>query len=148
MDAIDKKIIAILRRSGRISNADLAKAVALSPSACLRRVRLLEENGTIRGYTALINERPNATDTVVIVQISLERQTDEYLRRFEKAAIEHPDIRECYMMTGPSDYLLRVTVSDTSSYERIHTEVLSRLPGVSRIDSSFAIRTVIKPPDL
>jgi DNA-binding Lrp family transcriptional regulator len=84
----------------------------------------------------------------VIVQISLERQTDEYLRRFEKAASQCPDIRECYLMTGVSDYLLRVAVPDAASYERIHTDVLSRLPGVARIQSSFAIRAVIKPPDL
>ena len=84
MDTIDERIIGILRTDGRITNADLAEKAGLSPSACLRRVRLLEENGTIRGYTALINDRTTASETVVIVQISLERQTDEYLRRFEK----------------------------------------------------------------
>jgi DNA-binding Lrp family transcriptional regulator len=148
MDAVDRRIIDVLRADGRITNADLAEKVGLSPSACLRRVRLLEEDGTIRGYTALINDREAVSDTVVIVQISLERQTDEYLRRFEKAASQCPDIRECYLMTGVSDYLLRVTVPDAASYERIHTDVLSRLPGVARIQSSFAIRAVIKPPDL
>ncbi|MDF2973759.1 MAG: Lrp/AsnC family transcriptional regulator [Microvirga sp.] len=125
MDAIDQRIISILRTDGRITNADLAEKVGLSPSACLRRVRLLEESGTIRGYSALINDRAAASETVVIVQITLERQTDEYLRRFEKAACQCPDI-----------------------YERIHTDVLSCLPGVARIQSSFAIRAVIKPPDL
>jgi DNA-binding Lrp family transcriptional regulator len=148
MDAVDRRIINVLRADGRITNADLAEKVRLSPSACLRRVRLLEEDGTIRGYAALINDREAVSETVVIVQISLERQTDEYLRRFEKAASQCPDIRECYLMTGVSDYLLRVTVPDAASYERIHTDVLSRLPGVARIQSSFAIRAVIKPPDL
>jgi DNA-binding Lrp family transcriptional regulator len=148
MDAVDRRIIDALRADGRITNADLAEKVGLSPSACLRRVRLLEEDGTIRGYTALINDREAVSDTVVIVQISLERQTDEYLRRFEKAASQCPDIRECYLMTGVSDYLLGVSVPDAASYERIHTDVLSRLPGVARIQSSFAIRAVIKPPDL
>jgi DNA-binding Lrp family transcriptional regulator len=148
MDAVDRRIIDVLRADGRITNADLAEKVGLSPSACLRRVRLLEEDGTIRGYAALINDRAPVSETVVIVQISLERQTDEYLRRFEKAASQCPDIRECYLMTGVSDYLLRVTVPDAASYERIHTDVLSRLPGVARIQSSFAIRAVIKPPDL
>jgi DNA-binding Lrp family transcriptional regulator len=148
MDAVDRRIIDVLRADGRITNADLAEKVGLSPSACLRRVRLLEEDGTIRGYAALINDREAVSDTVVIVQISLERQTDEYLRRFEKAASQCPDIRECYLMTGVSDYLLRVSVPDAASYERIHTDVLSRLPGVARIQSSFAIRAVIKPPDL
>ena len=148
MDAVDRRIIDALRADGRITNVDLAEKVGLSPSACLRRVRLLEEDGTIRGYAALINDREAVSDTVVIVQISLERQTDEYLRRFEKAASQCPDIRECYLMTGVSDYLLRVAVPDAASYERIHTDVLSRLPGVARIQSSFAIRAVIKPPDL
>jgi DNA-binding Lrp family transcriptional regulator len=148
MDAVDRRIIDVLRADGRITNADLAEKVGLSPSSCLRRVRLLEEDGTIRGYAALINDREAVSDTVVIVQISLERQTDEYLRRFEKAASQCPDIRECYLMTGVSDYLLRVSVPDAASYERIHTDVLSRLPGVARIQSSFAIRAVIKPPDL
>ena len=148
MDAVDRRIIDVLRADGRITNADLAEKAGLSPSACLRRVRLLEEDGTIRGYAALINDREAVSDTVVIVQISLERQTDEYLMRFEKAASQCPDIRECYLMTGVSDYLLRVTVPDAASYERIHTDVLSRLPGVARIQSSFAIRAVIKPLDL
>jgi DNA-binding Lrp family transcriptional regulator len=98
MDAIDQRIISILRNDGRITNADLAENVGLSPSACLRRVRLLEESGTIRGYSALINDRAAAPETVVIVQITLERQTDEYLRRFEKAACQCPDIRECYLI--------------------------------------------------
>ena len=148
MDRVDEQIIRILRADGRIKNADLAQKVGLSASACLRRLRILEGRGTIRGYTALINDRSASAETVVIVQISLERQTDEYLRRFEKAACQCPDIRECYLMTGWSDYLLRVTVPDTASYERIHKDVLSRLPGVSRIESSFAIRAVIRPPDI
>ncbi|MET0529745.1 MAG: Lrp/AsnC family transcriptional regulator [Microvirga sp.] len=148
LDAIDERMIRVLRSDGRISNADLAAQVGLSPSACLRRLRLLEQSGVIRGYTALVDDRTAAAETVVIVQISLERQTEEYLRLFEKAARQCPDIRECYLMTGIADYLLRVTVADAASYERIHKEVLSRLPGVARIQSSFAIRAVIKPPDL
>ncbi|WP_114946344.1 Lrp/AsnC family transcriptional regulator [Microvirga calopogonii] len=109
MDGIDQHIINILRADGRTTNADLAEKVGLSPSACLRRVRLLEESGTIRGYSALINDRAAAPETVVIVQITLERQTDEYLRRFEKAACQCPDIRECYLMTGTSDGIVNLT---------------------------------------
>jgi DNA-binding Lrp family transcriptional regulator len=135
-------------RTGGSQTPTWLKKVGLSPSACLRRVRLLEEDGTIRGYVVLINDREAVSDTVIIVQTSLERQTDEYLRRFEKAASQCPDIRECYLMTGVADYLLRVTVPDAASYERIHTDVLSRLPGIAWIQSSFAIRAVIKPTDL
>jgi DNA-binding Lrp family transcriptional regulator len=128
-----------------MSNAALAAAVGLSASACLRRVRLLEEGGVIRGYTALVEdeaERPGRT--VVIVQVTLERQTEEGLSRFEAAARRCPEIRECYLMSGAADYLLRVEARDAADYERIHQEQLSRMPGVARIQSSFAIRTVIR----
>lgn len=148
MDAIDQRITSILRANVRVTNADLAEKAGLSPSACLPQVRLFEESGTIRGYTALINDRAAASETVVIVQISLERQTDEYLRRFEKAARQCPDIRGCYLMTVASDYLLRVAVPSAARYEPIHTDVLSCLPGVARILSSIAIRDVVKPPDM
>jgi DNA-binding Lrp family transcriptional regulator len=148
LDGIDQRMLRALRANGRISNVELATEVGLSPSACLRRLRTLEQSGVIRGYTALVDDPTAANEAVVIVQITLERQTDDYLRRFEKAARTCPDIRECYLMTGMADYLLRVTIPDIGSYERIHKEVLSSLPGVARIQSSFAIRAVIKPADL
>lgn len=127
-----------------MTNAALAEAVGLSASACLRRLRLLERRGVIRGYTAVI-EDPEARDTVtVIVQITLDRQTEEHLSRFEAAVRRLPEVRECYLMTGMSDYLLRVEARDAADYERIHKEQLSRLPGVQRIQSAFAIRSVIR----
>jgi DNA-binding Lrp family transcriptional regulator len=120
MDEIDRAIIRALRSDGRMPNAALAEAVGLSPSACLRRLRLLERQGTIRGYTVVVEE-PAARDTVtVIVQITLERQTDEHLRRFEDAVRKCPEVRECHLMTGMSDYLLRVEARDAADYERIH----------------------------
>ena len=143
MDEIDRAIIRALRQDGRLPNAALAAAVGLSPSACLRRLRLLERNGTIRGYTVLVDEPPAQGSVVVIVQITLDRQTDEHLKRFEAAIRRCPEVRECYLMTGMSDYLLRVEVRDAADYERVHKEQLSRLPGVQRIQSSFAIRRVI-----
>lgn len=127
-----------------MSNADLAESVGLSASACLRRVKLLERAGVIRGYAAIVEE-PEAGDLViVVVQITLERQTDDYLRRFEEAVRRCPEVRECYLMTGLADYLLRVEARGAADYERIHKEQLSRMPGVSRIQSSFAIRAVIR----
>jgi DNA-binding Lrp family transcriptional regulator len=144
LDDFDLRILRLLRTDGRISNAALAEAVGLSPSACLRRLRLLERRGVIRGYTAIIDE-PQARDlVVVIVQITLERQTEEYLRRFEEAVRRCPEVRECYLMTGLADYLLRVEARGADDYERIHKEQLSRMPGVARIQSSFAIRSVIR----
>jgi DNA-binding Lrp family transcriptional regulator len=146
LDHIDLHMLRMLRADGRISNAALAEAVGLSPSACLRRLRLLERRGVIRGYTAIIDE-PQARDlVVVIVQITLERQTEDYLRRFEEAVRRCPEVRECYLMTGLADYLLRVEARGADDYERIHKDLLSRMPGVARIQSSFAIRSVIRAP--
>ena len=100
--------------------------------------------GIIRGYTALIDEPDVANPTIAIVQITLERQTEEYLARFEAAVRKCPEVDQCYLMTGMSDYLLRVVARDTADYERIHKEQLSRMPGVSRIQSAFTLRSVIR----
>lgn len=144
LDEHDLRLLRALRQDGRMTNAALAEAVGLSPSACLRRLRLLERRGVIRGYTAIIDD-PDARETVtVIVQITLDRQTEEHLSRFETAVRRLPEVCECYLMTGMSDYLLRVEVRDAADYERIHKEQLSRLPGVQRIQSAFAIRSVIR----
>ncbi|RAI60559.1 Lrp/AsnC family transcriptional regulator [Roseicella frigidaeris] len=144
LDDTDRAILRQLRADGRMSNAALAEAVGLSPSACLRRLRLLEHRGVIRGYTAIIEEAAPREGVVVIVQITLERQTDASMQRFETAVRRCPEVRECYLMTGMSDYLLRVEARDAADYERIHKEVLSRLPGVARIQSSFAIRSIVR----
>lgn len=143
LDAIDRNILRLLRANARISNAQLAAEVGLSPSACLRRTKLMEEAGIIGGYTALINATQSETTIAVIINITLERQTEEYLDRFEAAVRKHPEIRECYLMTGGSDYTLRVDVENAGEFERIHKEILSTLPGVLRIHSSFSIRDVL-----
>lgn len=142
MDEIDRRMVRLLRADGRMSNAKLAEAAGLSQSACLRRLRLLEQSGVIRGYAAIIDDPDDRRRSVVIVQITLERQTEEYFRRFEAAARRLPEIAECYLMTGMADYLLRVEVADAADYERVHAEHLSKLPGVARIQSNFAIRRV------
>lgn len=146
LDQIDTKLLNLLRSDGRMSNARLAEAVGLSPSACLRRLHALEERGVIRGYTAIIATESATPSIIVIVQISLERQTDDLLRHFETAVRRCPEVRECYLMAGMTDYLLRLEAEDMADYERLHTEVLSRLPGVSRIQSNFAIRNVLTSP--
>jgi DNA-binding Lrp family transcriptional regulator len=144
LDRIDERLIATLRRDGRISNARLAEAVGLSPSACLRRLRLLETGGVIRGYTALVDTVEAGPSTVCVVEIMLERQTDEYFTRFETAIRRCPDVRECYLMTGDYDYLVRVEAQDPADYERIHRDQLAKLPGVSRIRTAFAIRKIVR----
>jgi len=141
-DPVDQRILQRLRSDGRVTNSDLAAAVGLSPSACLRRVRLLEERGVIRGYAAILaNEEEEGV--VAYVQITLEKQTDEYMRRFEAAVREHAAIRDCYLMAGAADYIVRAVAPNIAAYELIHKDVLSRLPGVARIHSSLAIRNVL-----
>jgi DNA-binding Lrp family transcriptional regulator len=141
LDVTDRNLIRLLRLNARMSNAALAAEVGLSPSACLRRIRLLEETGVIRGYTALVDNDQNGI--AVLINITLERQTEDYLNRFEAAVRKHPEIRECFLMTGGSDYFLRVEVANAGEFERIHKEILSALPGVLRIHSSFSIRNVL-----
>lgn len=143
MDAIDRNIIRFLRLDARMSNARLAAEVGLSPSACLRRIKLMERAGIIRGYTALVETGHIEATIAVIINITLERQTEDYLDRFEAAVRKYPEIRECFLMTGGSDYLLRVEVANAGQFERIHKEILSTMPGVSRIHSSFSIRNVL-----
>lgn len=146
LDAIDRNIIRLLRLNARMSNAKLAEEVGLSPSACLRRIHILEQEGIIRGYTAIVASAAGGDGIAVMVQITLDRQTEEYLNRFEAAVRKYPEIRECYLMTGDSDYFLRVEAESAQDFERIHKEILSSLPGVSRIHSSFSIRNVLAAP--
>jgi DNA-binding Lrp family transcriptional regulator len=143
MDSIDRNILRALRVNARISNVSLAQEVGLSPSACLRRIKLLEKAGVIRGYTALIETGADSQGLAVLINITLERQTVEYLNKFEVAVRKYPEIQECYLMTGGADYFLRVEVANALEFERIHKEILSTLPGVSRIHSSFSIRNVL-----
>ncbi|WP_105405444.1 MULTISPECIES: Lrp/AsnC family transcriptional regulator [Neorhizobium] len=143
LDTIDRNVIRLLRLNARTSNAKLAEEVGLSPSACLRRIRIMEEAGVIRGYTALVDTSNVESSIAVIINITLERQTEEHLDRFEAAVRKFPEIRECFLMTGGSDYLLRVEVANAGDFERIHKEILSTLPGVLRIHSSFSIRNVL-----
>lgn len=143
VDAIDRSILRLLRVDARMSNAAIAAEVGLSPSACLRRIKMMEQAGVIRGYTALIDTSDAETTIAVIINITLERQTEEHLDRFEAAVRKYPEIRECFLMTGGSDYLLRVEVATAGDFERIHKEILSTLPGVLRIHSSFSIRNVL-----
>lgn len=142
LDAIDEKIIRHLRLDGRMSNANLAEAIGLSPSACLRRVKALEHRGIINGYTAIVSS-PGEDGIVAIVRITLERQTEDYLKRFETAVRAHPEIEECYLMTGDADYLIKMSARNALAYESIHKDILSRLPGVARINSSVAMRSVL-----
>lgn len=143
-DRIDRAILHELQQNGRLSNAALAERINLSESACLRRVRNLEENGLIRGYVGLVDQSLAGYPDNVFVQITLSSQQRDDLAAFEAAVKALPEVMECYLMSGTSDYILRVIVEDARDYERIHSNYLTRLPGVDRVHSSFALRTVIK----
>ena len=143
LDSIDRNILRLLRLDARMSTVKIAEEVGLSPSTCQRRIKLLEHSGVIRGYTALVDHSARDAAMAVIINITLERQTEDYLNRFEAAVRKHPEIQECYLMTGGADYLLRVEVETPAEFERIHTEILSTMPGVLRIHSSFSIRNVL-----
>lgn len=148
IDSYDRAILKALQRDGRISNVDLAGLVNLSESACLRRVRRLEKRGFIERYTALLDQRMAGLAGNVFVNIALNREEQSELAAFEAAVQNLPEVMECYLMTGEFDYLLRVVVSDMDDYERVHKESLTRLPGVARVNSSVAIRTVRKTTEL
>ena len=144
VDQIDRRILNVLQRCGRISNADLAEKVNLSASACHRRVQRLEKDGFIKDYVALLDPRKLEVPTTVFVEITLSAQADEVLENFEKAVARIPDVLECHLMAGTADYILKVVAENTEDFARIHRQYLTRLPGVAQMQSSFALRTVFK----
>ena len=148
LDNFDRAILKHLQQDGRITNVQLAQAVNLSESACLRRVRSLEEDGLIEGFVALLNQKQAGLSGNVFVHIGLHREEQSELAAFEDAVRNIPEVMECYLMTGEFDYLLRVVVADMADFERLHNDSLTRLPGVARVNSSVAIRTVQKRTEL
>lgn len=148
LDTIDHSILHELQNSGRMSNADLADKVGLSPSACLRRVRQLEQSGIIQGYVAILNQDMSERSQNVFVQVTLKSQESHDLEAFEAQVHACREVMECYLMSGDQDYMLRVIVSGARDYERLHREFLTRLPGVDRVRSSFALRTVRKKTEI
>ena len=144
LDQTDHRILRVLQKQGRISNAELSEKVNLSPSACHRRVHRLETAGYVRDYVALLDPRKMNLPTTVFVEITLSAQADEVLDAFEKAVSRIPDVLECHLMAGTADYILKVVAEDTEDFARIHRQYLTRLPGVAQMQSSFALRTVFK----
>ncbi len=144
LDATDLRILSVLQKKGRISNADLSERVNLSASACHRRVQRLEAEGYIRDYVALLDARKLGRPTTVFVEITLSGQADDILDRFEREVARIPDVLECHLMAGTADYLLKIVAEDTEDFARIHRQYLARLPGVAQMQSSFALRTVCK----
>jgi len=141
-DSTDWSILAILQENARISNVELASRVHLSPSPCLARVKALEESGIVRRYVALLDPDAIGLGISVFVQVRLERQREAALIAFEKAVASRSEVMECYLMTGTSDYLLRVVVPDLEGFQQFVVGFLSRVPGVGNIQSSVALKAV------
>ena len=139
MDEIDRKILRLLQRDAHMTAQAIGEAVGLSPSPCLRRIRILEERGVIRGYVALVDQKEVALPVSVFVSVKLERQREEELEAFNAAVTQWPEVVEAYLMTGQQDFLLRVVVADLDAYERFLKTRLTRVEGVASIQSSFAL---------
>jgi Lrp/AsnC family transcriptional regulator, leucine-responsive regulatory protein len=142
LDSIDHAILNELQRDGRLSNVQLAQRVHLSPSACLRRVKQLEESGVIAQYVALLSPKAVGRQGTSFTIINLEGINPALLKAFEQAVLDAPEILDCHYVAGSNDYLLRLAYRDAEDLERLHTEVLMRLPGVARLNSMLVLRTV------
>lgn len=142
LDSIDLKILSELQIDGALSNIELARRIHLSPSPCLARVRALESAGVIDRYVALANAAALGLGLNVFINISLKSQSKEALAHFEQRISEHDEVMECYLMTGDSDYLIRVAVADIGALEKFILEQLTPIPGIEKIRSSFALKQV------
>jgi Lrp/AsnC family leucine-responsive transcriptional regulator len=144
LDSIDRAILAELQANGRLSNLELAQRVHMSPSACLRRVKALEDSGVIAQYVALVNPRMVGKHGVSFTIINLESMNTPQLEAFEGAVRDQPEVLDCFYVAGSNDYLIRFTYRDAEDLERFHSEVLMRLPNVARTNSLLVLRTVKK----
>lgn len=142
IDRIDRAILRALQKNARLNNVELAVEVGLSASACSRRIQALETGGVLKSYHALVNEKVLGFGLTAIVHITLQGQSDDHLEAFEAAVDACPNIWACDLLSGASDYILRVGAKDLDDFGRLHREVLSALPGVARIESSFSLRQV------
>ena len=143
IDTIDFRILARIQADGRITNQDLAERVGLSPSPCLRRVRNLEADGVIRGYVGLVDPIALGLTVTAFVRVRLDGQDDRHLAVFEERVASFPEVMECYLMTGESDYQLRVLVASLAAFEDFLRQKLTKIDGVSQVTSSFALRPVV-----
>lgn len=142
LDALDMRILRELQRDGSLTNVELARRVSLSPSPCLARVKALEAAGVIDRYVAIANAQKLGLGLNVFISISLKEQSKAALAEFESRVSEHDEVMECYLMTGDSDYLIRVALADIQALERFILEKLSPIPGVEKIRTSFTLKQV------
>lgn len=144
LDRFDRLILETLQQDGRMTNQELAEAISLSPSPCLRRVRQLEENGLIDGYVALVNARKLGLTLMSFIQISLDKHSGDRFDKFEEIIAGYPEVLECHLITGQSaDYLLKVIVKDMDAFQQFLLQKLTRIEGVSGIHSSFVLKSPV-----
>lgn len=143
LDQIDLAILDHLQRDGRATSAEIAESAGLSPSPAHRRQRLLEKANVIRGYVALLDQDRVGLPVSVFVSVRLSAQTEEHLLAFEREVADVPEVMECYVMSGASDYLLRVVTPDLATYEEFLRTRLTRMPGVRGVESAFALKRVV-----
>lgn len=144
LDHIDHKILKHLQENARITNAELAERVGLSPTPCLRRLRRLETEGIIKGYRTEINREALGVNVTVIILVKLEREDDKTLREFEAAIKNREEVMECYLVTGKFDYFIRVVVPSLATYEQFLSETMLRMPNIATVESSFTLREVTR----
>ncbi|MCI5044842.1 MAG: Lrp/AsnC family transcriptional regulator [Aquisalinus sp.] len=144
LDQIDRKILHYLQENARITNADLAEKVGLSPTPCLRRLRRLESEDIIKGYHTEVNREALGIGVTVVIMIKLEREDEASLRSFEAEISERPEVVECFLVTGKFDYFLRVIIPNLVDYEAFLSETLLRMNNVASVESSFTLRQVTK----
>ena len=143
LDKLDRELLRLLQNDGRLTNAELAQRIGLSPSACFRRLQRLEQAGVIAGYAALLDGAAIGRPTTVFIEVTLDSQGSAALDAFERAVAACPDVLECHLMSGDFDYLLRVAVADMRDYERVHRHQVAAFPHVARIRTAFAMRAVV-----
>jgi Lrp/AsnC family leucine-responsive transcriptional regulator len=148
LDAFDWRIVRALQKDGRMTNQALAEHIGLSPSPCLRRVRMLEDLGVITRYVALVDPSPIGLTVSAFVRVRLGQQGDRHIAEFERCIAEFPEVMECYLMTGESDYQLRILVSSLAEFEDFLRQKLTRIESVSQVTSSFALRPVVYRTEL
>ncbi|MEE2982315.1 MAG: Lrp/AsnC family transcriptional regulator [Pseudomonadota bacterium] len=148
LDRIDYGILHHLQNDGRIANTELAERIGLSPSPCLRRVKALEQQGVIKRYVAIVDSNAVGFGISAFVSVSLNTQEKPALDEFQSQIVTYPEVMECYLMTGTSDYLLRVVLPDLESYERFLMEKLTKISVIANIQTSFALKPLVQRTEL
>ncbi|MGJ8680863.1 Lrp/AsnC family transcriptional regulator [Paraglaciecola sp.] len=144
LDQYDKQILNIIQKRGKLSNQELAEAINLSPSPCLRRVKQLEESGLIEGYAAILDARKLGLTLICFMQVSMDKHTPERFSHFEKTIAQYSEVLECHLVTGQSaDYLLKVIVKDMEDFQQFLLQKLTPIEGVSGVHSSFVLKSPI-----